>query len=33
MVFLDSEGSSARINDARNIKTWLEKHPATWLAG
>ena len=33
MVFLDAGGSAARTNDARAIRTWLEGHPGTWLAG
>ncbi len=33
MVFLDANGSAARANDAKAIKTWLEAHPGTWLAG
>lgn len=33
MVFLDAGGSSARTNDAKNIKTWLETQPNHWLAG
>ncbi|WP_293765756.1 serine hydrolase [uncultured Aquitalea sp.] len=33
IVLLAAGGSAARFNDARNIKTWLEAHPASWLAG
>ena len=33
IVLLAAGGSSARVNDARNIKTWLEAHPGNWLAG
>lgn len=32
-VMLAANGSAARVNDARNIKNWLESHPQTWLAG
>ncbi|KUM02439.1 serine hydrolase [Chromobacterium subtsugae] len=33
IVLLDAGASSARVNDAKNIKTWLEAHPGSWLAG
>ncbi|OHX11311.1 peptidase S11 [Chromobacterium sphagni] len=33
IVLLDAGASSARVNDARNIKIWLEAHPGSWLAG
>lgn len=33
IVLLAANGSSARINDARSIKTWLESRPQNWLAG
>ncbi|SCK20923.1 D-alanyl-D-alanine endopeptidase [Vogesella sp. LIG4] len=33
MVLLDANGSAARVNDAKSIKTWLEAHPNTWLSG
>ena len=32
-VLLAANGSAARVNDARAIKSWLESHPQTWLAG
>ncbi|MCD4499866.1 serine hydrolase [Chromobacterium vaccinii] len=32
-VLLDAGASSARVNDAKNIKIWLESHPGSWLAG
>ncbi|KMN47641.1 peptidase S11 [Chromobacterium violaceum] len=32
-VLLDAGASSARANDAKNIRTWLESHPGSWLAG
>ncbi|AXE28567.1 peptidase S11 [Chromobacterium phragmitis] len=32
-VLLDAGASSARVNDAKNIKLWLESHPGSWLAG
>ncbi|WP_434777587.1 D-alanyl-D-alanine carboxypeptidase family protein [Neisseria sp. Ec49-e6-T10] len=31
IVLLNSRDSSARTNDARTIKTWLEKQPQLWL--
>lgn len=31
MVFLDANGPSGRINDARNIKNWLESQPQNQL--
>lgn len=27
MVFLDSSGSMSRISDAKNLKSWLDRHP------
>ncbi|AUH50341.1 peptidase S11 [Chromobacterium sp. ATCC 53434] len=33
IVLLDAGASSARVNDAKNIKVWLEAHPGSWLAG
>jgi D-alanyl-D-alanine endopeptidase (penicillin-binding protein 7) len=33
IVLLAAGGNSARVNDARSIKTWLEAHPGNWLAG
>ncbi|OWY39546.1 peptidase S11 [Xenophilus sp. AP218F] len=33
IVLLAAGASSARVNDAKNIKTWLEAHPGSWLAG
>ncbi|QEL55884.1 serine hydrolase [Chromobacterium paludis] len=33
IVLLDAGASSARVHDAKNIKTWLESHPGSWLAG
>lgn len=33
IVLLDAGASSARVHDAKNIKTWLEAHPGSWLAG
>ncbi|MFC3624967.1 serine hydrolase [Vogesella amnigena] len=33
MVLLAANGSAARVNDAKSIKTWLESHPNTWLSG
>lgn len=33
IVLLAANGSSARTNDARAIKTWLESRPNNWLAG
>ncbi|UTH74364.1 serine hydrolase [Chromobacterium sp. IIBBL 290-4] len=33
IVLLDARASSARVNDAKNIKNWLEAHPGNWLAG
>ncbi|MFN4238776.1 MAG: D-alanyl-D-alanine endopeptidase [Vogesella sp.] len=33
VVLLAANGSAARVNDAKSIKTWLEAHPNTWLSG
>ena len=33
VVLLDSSGSAARLQDARQLKTWLERQPQTWMAG
>ncbi|MFC3533736.1 serine hydrolase [Vogesella facilis] len=33
LVLLAANGSAARVNDAKSIKTWLESHPNTWLSG
>ncbi|NDV11872.1 D-alanyl-D-alanine endopeptidase [Crenobacter caeni] len=33
IVLLDANAPSARTNDARTIKTWLEAQPGHWLAG
>ena len=33
IVLLAAGGSAARVNDAKSIKTWLEAHPGSWLAG
>ncbi|WP_230369035.1 D-alanyl-D-alanine carboxypeptidase family protein [Paludibacterium denitrificans] len=32
IVLLAAGGSSARVNDAKTIKTWLESHPSSWMA-
>ncbi|MDF0606331.1 serine hydrolase [Neisseriaceae bacterium TC5R-5] len=32
-VLLAAGGSSARVNDAKAIRTWLEARPDNWLAG
>jgi D-alanyl-D-alanine endopeptidase (penicillin-binding protein 7) len=33
VVLLAANGSAARVNDAKSIKTWLEAHPNSWLSG
>ncbi|CUA82264.1 MULTISPECIES: serine hydrolase [Gulbenkiania] len=33
IVLLAAGGPSARVNDAKAIRTWLEGHPSSWLAG
>ncbi|TCW33895.1 serine hydrolase [Gulbenkiania mobilis] len=33
IVLLAASGPSARVNDAKAIRTWLEGHPSSWLAG
>ncbi|SMF24825.1 serine hydrolase [Pseudogulbenkiania subflava] len=33
IVLLAAGAPSARVNDARAIRNWLERHPGTWLAG
>ena len=33
IVLLDGAGSQTRIQDARSIRTWLERQPGSWLAG
>lgn len=33
IVLLNSGDTSARTNDARALKTWLERKPETWLSG
>ncbi|AXK39772.1 serine hydrolase [Crenobacter cavernae] len=33
IVLLAANGPAARVNDAKAIRTWLEGHPGSWLAG
>ena len=33
IVLLDGNGSQSRIQDAKSIRTWLERQPGSWMAG